>query len=125
MKDILLQAAAKAVNSDPDFKIDVTLVVGGFLITGSISDVKTYFEHNPLTKMMYEHANTSSCDSKEAGTNESGAESTNDLPQYIHLKGAQYFTATGNPIPGNENVFVRLDLDSVHGFSFGRLKSGN
>lgn len=117
MKDIILQLAAKQVNDDPAVQTSVTLVVGGFLVSGSLCCVGDFYEHHPLTKLIQSTVD------KTAATDESTSEPTlDDLPNYIHLKDAKYFTPSGNPIPGNQGIYVRIDLESVDGFSFGRLE---
>lgn len=40
---------------------------------------------------------------------------------FIHLRDAKYYLPGVNPIPGNTSVYVRISLESVHGFSFGKL----
>ncbi len=43
-------------------------------------------------------------------------------PNFIHLRDAKYYVlGDNNPIPVNTGVFVRISLESIHGFSFGKL----
>ncbi|MBP0716154.1 hypothetical protein J8I33_22850 [Burkholderia sp. AcTa6-5] len=49
----------------------------------------------------------------------------NDLPppQYIHIKGARFFSNSGNPIPGNGGVWWRGRISEVDGFCLGELSA--
>jgi hypothetical protein len=43
------------------------------------------------------------------------------IPTYIHLRGARFFSPSGQSVPGNEGFFWRGRLDAVDGWSIGVL----
>ena len=118
MKDVILISLIALAESDKQIEQDVTLLVGGFLVSGFVISYKTYSEHNPITsnieKVIEELKETKPIESQQ----------DKHSPNFIHLRDAKYYHTTGNPIPGNTGVYIRIPLSSVHGFSFGKLEIG-
>jgi hypothetical protein len=119
MSDSLLLAVINLAEAEVPVETDVTLVVGGFLISGTAVSAKRYFMHNAVSAMagMMEQVKN------EASRREANRAET-IKKTYIHLKDARYYTPGQNPIPSNTGVFCRISLDAIAGFSFGRLSVG-
>ena len=122
MKDIILTVISKIANNESQPSLDITLCVGGFLISGTIVSYETYMEHNGFTQFLEEVIQSAPKDSDAQSSETNNADAEDDLPDFVHLSNAKYFTPGGNPIPGNEGLFVRVNLESVHSFSFGKLE---
>ena len=119
MKDTLLLVVSNLAEADVPVETDITLVVGGFLISGSVVSAKKYFTHNAVVTMagMIEQIKS---EAARQENNKTEPLKTN----FIHLKDARYYTPGQNPIPSNTGVFCRISLDAISGFSFGRLSVG-
>jgi hypothetical protein len=119
MNDTLLLVVINLAEADVPVETDVTLVAGGFLISGSVVSAKKYFTHNAIVTMagMIEQIKT------EAARQENN-QAEPIKRNFIHLKDARYYTPGQNPIPSNTGVFCRISLDAISGFSFGRLSVG-
>ena len=119
MSDSLLLAVINLAEAEVPVETDVTLVVGGFLISGTAVSAKRYFMHNAVSAM----AGIMEQVKNEATRREANRAETIEKT-YIHLKDARYYTPGQNPIPSNTGVFCRISLDAIAGFSFGRLSVG-
>lgn len=117
MKDVLLLTAIAMVEADEPIEIDVTLVVGGFLISGFIVSLKTYFAHHPVSSEVHKVVERVEAEqiTTEKGQVEPGTRN------FIHLRDAKYYTPGQKPIPSNTGVYCRVQLESVLAFSFGKL----
>jgi hypothetical protein len=112
-----------------DIENGVTLLVGGFLVSGTMISGPKYFEG-----IGAEYAAAASAQGQE------GAESfkqtfaqigdfskppadNSDAPPfaYIHLKDARFFHNSGQPIPANHAVWWRGRLSEVAGFIIGNI----
>jgi len=114
MKDGLLVGLIAMAGGDAPHEQDITLIVGGFLVSGFVVTHEKYMEHHQ-TMIMSEAALKEFC----------GQELDEDAPNFIHLLDAKYFTPGQPPTPTNMNIYCRIALDSVQGFSLGKLESGN
>jgi hypothetical protein len=119
MNDSLLLVVINLAEADVPVETDITLVVGGFLISGSVVSAKKYFTHNAVVAMagMIEQI-------KSDAARQENNQAKTAKPDFIHLKDARYYTPGQNPIPSNTGVFCRISLDAISGFSFGRLSVG-
>lgn len=120
MKDILLLTAIEIAEAEEPVETDITLVVGGFLISGFVISAKKYFTHHPLSdefNKVFERVKT------EQAATEGVRQEECEQRSFIHLRDAKYFTPGQNPIPGNIGVHCRVKIESVLGFSFGLLKA--
>jgi hypothetical protein len=115
MKDLLLTTLISTAEADEPTETDITLVVGGFLVSGLVISAKKYMEHHPITKVFWETLEKAR---SEMPPPEEGEDTS---PNFIHLRDAKFFTPGGNPIPQNQPIYWRGPLESVHGFSFGVL----
>lgn len=117
MKDVLLLSAIAMAEAEEPVEIDITLVVGGFLISGFVISAKTYFAHHPLSAEF--HKAVEQIEAERITTEEEQKEP--ETRNFIHLRDAKYYTPGQNPIPGNTGVYCRVQLESVLAFSFGKL----
>lgn len=118
MKDVMLVALAVFANSETPMEHDVTLNVGGFLLSGTVIGYKNYVQHNETINAI-ETALTKLRETKPVTESD---EDIDDSPNFIHLRDAQYFLPGNQPVPGSQGLFVRVPIESVCSFSFGRLK---
>ncbi|WP_196482435.1 gas vesicle accessory protein GvpU [Burkholderia pseudomultivorans] len=127
--DWFLQSLVSIVNRTPG-TFGITLNVDGQLISGQLVGGKQYFEGfadafagalndvdgaEGVRSFLASHGNIYS-DEDDA---------PNDIPppQFIHVKGARFFSNSGNPIPGNGGVWWRGRISEVDGFCLGELSA--
>lgn len=115
MKDFVLVSLITLAEAESPLEHGVTLIVGGFLVSGFVVSYEKYMQHNPTTQSIETALQTVIPDSADTTKNECN---------FIHLRDAKYFTPGANPIPENMGLFIRLSLDSIQGFSIGILKPG-
>jgi len=125
-KDWFLQNLVNMVNSG-GFSLDITLNVGGFLVSGQMIGGKAYFEgfgsdfasaiENPKIAASIEAAFAKN------GEIYSLEGEMPPSPSYIHIMNARFFNTNGNPIPDNRGVWWRGRLSQVDGFSLGSLSA--
>jgi hypothetical protein len=115
MKDELLLVLISLAEVEEPIETDVTLLVGGFLVSGFIVSAKKYMEHHVVTKRISRLR-------EQIRSTTPAAEDGEDTPlNFIHLRDAKFYTPGGPPIPQNKSIFWRGCLESVHGFSLGVL----
>lgn len=115
MKDGLLVSLVGIAEGEEPFEIDVTLLVGGFLVSGSIVSAEKFMENHPASRPFWQQV-------KEIRADASKADNAVDATRhFIHLRDARFYTPGEAPIPDNEGVYWRAPLESVQGFNFGLL----
>lgn len=114
MKDVMLVSLIALAEAETPIEHDVTLLVGGFLVSGSVMSFKKYLEH---------HQTTSGIGAAMEEIDTANPEPPKKTYNFIHLRDAKYYLPGANPIPGNMSLIVRISLESVHGFSFGKFVS--
>ncbi len=112
MKDLILLSLIISAEADPPMEQDVTLLVGGFLVSGFVISYDKYVQH---------HETIATIESAIQKVKAENPEPTEKTTNFIHLRDAKYYTPGGAPIPGNTGVFVRLSLESIRGFTLGSL----
>jgi hypothetical protein len=119
MKDgILVYIATLAENKTP-FEQGITLIVGGFLVSGYIISYEKYLQQDQITGQVGKAL--AKISNSETGTDDELADNTIN---FIHLRDAKYFSSgDNNLISGNLGVFVRIALSSVHGYHLGVLNA--
>lgn len=128
-KDILLETLIDFVEKIPGAKdaksaFYVTLTVGGVIISGRICDKVEFWKHHPLSENIWDTWEKADA-SKKASTAANSAEDDEPERVFIHLADAKYFSPGQGPIPTDgPGVYWRGKLESVHGFSFGKLEIG-
>jgi hypothetical protein len=125
-KDWFLQFLVNTANKS-QFEMEITLNVGGFLISGTLSGVKQYFAD----------FGADFATSFDAGKGSEGIKATfrkigdecscvsnaepAESPSYIHLKDARFFDAQGHSMQGGRGVWWRGRISEVQGFFPGAL----
>jgi hypothetical protein len=127
-KDWFLQFLVNMANKS-QFELQLTLNVGGFLVSGTLAGVKQYFADFGADFAKSFDAGKGTEEIKETFkkvgdecscvSNAEPAES----PSYIHLKDARFFDAQGHSIAGNRSVWWRGRISEVQGFVPGTLSS--
>lgn len=126
-KDWFLQFLANLANRNR-FELDITLTVGGILISGTLVGVREYFD--ALSTYFASPFDDSGKNSevlnqtfKEIGdqcTCVSPSEQT-DSPSYIHLKNANFSDSQGRPLSGDGGIWWRGRISEVQGFAPGKF----
>ncbi|MGN7918260.1 hypothetical protein [Lysobacter sp. 22409] len=116
-RDIVLEVVADTATQDGAPEVQVTLLVAGVLISGTVVSFKRYAQHHPITARIHEAVEgLAARASNEEGTVRPGP------PLYLHLKDAIYYTP-GAPqaFPSDRGVFCRVALKDVSAFNFGNV----
>lgn len=116
--DPILIATIALAEADPATEADVTLVAGGFLISGFVISFQKYMKHHVIVEGT---ARALARVSEEDPANKDEPEASGR--NFIHLRDAKYYMPGAPAVPGNTGVFCRIRLDAVTGFSFGKLES--
>jgi hypothetical protein len=127
-KDWFLQFLVNLANKN-QFELDITLTVGGLLISGTLAGVRQYFDDlgayfaSPFeNKQSSEIVSTTFQKIGDQCACVSPSEQT-ETPSYIHLKNARFFDAQGKPLGPVEGTWWRGRLSEVQGFSPGKLQT--
>lgn len=109
------------------FELEITLNVGGLLISGTLAGVKKYFagfgenfaasigaskESEEIMTTFKKIGDECACVSHPEQT---------DAPSYIHLKNARFFATDGKMIEGDSGIWWRGRISEVQGFVLGSL----
>jgi hypothetical protein len=110
--DWLLQMIVNTTNTN-DSVHPITLLVGGFLVSGELVSGKRFFAEalklDEIGKRLFP-------DVKEDEEPPASA-----LTSYIHLRNARVFHPAGPAVPANEAIWFRVRLAEVAGFTIGFL----
>ena len=119
--DRFLQTLVSIVNQT-NVGVEITLSVGGLLITGELVSVKNYFEGvaremistraDFATKEAFQMSFRHACNQYEPESEDSN--DNQPLPTYIHLKNAKPLQADGL---SHKGMWWRSRLSAVDGFS--------
>jgi len=125
-KDWFLQFLVNTANKS-QFELEITLNVGGILVSGTLASVKQYFADFGADFAALFDAGKGSEEIK-ATFKKIGDECAcvsnaepSESPSYIHLKDCRFFDAQGNSIEGNRGVWWRGRISEVQGFVPGTL----
>jgi hypothetical protein len=125
-KDWFLQFLVNLANKNR-FELDITLTVGGILISGTLVGVRQYFDElsaffansfdsgkNPevIKETFKQIGDQCACVSPSEQT---------ETPSYVHLKNVNFLDAQSKLIPGNEGLWWRGRISEVQGFTPGKL----
>jgi len=118
MKDSMLLMAIILAEQEPPKETDITLFVGGFLVSGYIISKKKYCTHHPISEGVSEIL-------EKARKSELPEDIVEDIVEdkvrnFIHLRDAKIFIPGQIPIPGN---YCRIQLESISAFFFGTLNT--
>lgn len=127
-KDWFLQFLVNLANKNL-FELDITLTVGGLLISGTLTGVRQYFDDlgayfaSPFdTKGNSATISTTFQKIGDQCACVSPSEQT-ETPSYIHLKNARFYNGQGKPLGPESGTWWRGRLAEVQGFSPGKLPS--
>ncbi len=127
-KDWFLQFLVNLANRK-HFELDLTLTVGGILISGTLVGVRQYFDDlsNYFAGPFTSGSNSDEIKDtfKKIGeqcTCVSSTEQT-ETPSYIHMKNVDFFNGQGKLLSGKEGIWWRGRLSEVQGFTPGRLSN--
>ena len=125
MHDSLLEHVIALAEEDTPIEAEVTLIVGGMLVTGHVIGYDAYMAHHPLTKAFLEASSEDEdeadaeedvgTDGEEADDDSDEEEDFDDEGAYVHLRDA-HCHAPGQAPAGNAS-FYRIALSDVSGFS--------
>ncbi len=125
-KDWFLQFLVNLANKNR-FELDITLTVGGILISGTLVGVRQYFDDlSAYFASPFEsgkHSEGVREIFKKIGdqcTCVSPSEKT-ETPSYIHLRNAVFTDRQGKPISDSSGIWWRGRISEVQGFSPGKL----
>jgi hypothetical protein len=128
--DWFLQHLVELVNSMDGFGFGITLLVDGFLVSGTLISGKKYF--GGFAKDFAQGMADGGGDGKQAResfagfskiyeTKVAGGETSIPGPSYVHLADAHFYDTNGKPVPANRGVWWRGRLSCVSGFTLGSL----
>lgn len=122
-KDWFLQDLIEIANSGK-MSFDITLTVGGFLVSGTLIGGKEYFEgfgEEFSFGLKGEAAEKVKAAFSKNGEMYSTSTGPAMPPSYVHLKNAHFFHTSGTPVPENRGVWWRGRVSEIAGFSLGAL----
>lgn len=115
MRDGILEACVRfAEIQDEPLETSITLLVGGFLVSGQIISKKKFIQLNPLTAWVQDVLETQPQEEQQAPEDDWKR-------RFIHLRNAKYFSPGQPPVPDNEGITCRIKISDVSGFNFGQL----
>jgi len=132
--DWFLEELVARANENGD-GVSITLIMGGFLVSGSLMGGKEYFEalgqemadsakdfvDEPEHAEFYGKSFSQFADIYDEIDGDDEDKKPRPAPSFIHLSNARFYVPGGNPIPGNKGVLWRGRLAQVSGFNIGIL----
>lgn len=122
MHDPLLEHVIALAEEETPVEAEVTLIVGGMLVTGHVIGYDKYMGHHALTQAYSEVEAEEDADVEDAVDAEEGDEDEDedfdDEGAYVHLRDARLH-APGQAPSGTGSVY-RIALADVSGFSLVR-----
>jgi hypothetical protein len=127
--DWFLQTLVNLANTgDGNIEIGMTLLVGGFLVSGKMVGGGKYFDGfaRDLASSLADQTNAEKIRTSFSQFGEIYKTDAVNPPStaYVHLMEARFFNTAGNPIPANRGVWWRGRLAEVSGFMIGILGHG-
>ena len=128
--DWWLQQLVEITNAESFEGVQITLQVGGLLVSGNLVSRDKYFEDG-MAKAPMSPFSTSPDNSRWVVEN-FGAEAFREAEKsyvgpirtwFVHLRDAKVFHPGGAPLPGNQGIWWRGKISAVDGFFFGGLTS--
>ncbi|MDV2684656.1 gas vesicle accessory protein GvpU [Alkalihalophilus lindianensis] len=120
--DSILQFLVRAANKE-NFNVELTLNVGGAIVTGTMVSAKDYF--SSLSERFEGGNEVADILSEQfAKAGEAVDTSEDSKGQFIHMKEAQVYCGDSNPTPSKGEVLWRGKLSAVDGFYLGAASGG-
>jgi hypothetical protein len=122
MYDPLLEHIIDLAEAETPVEAEVTLIVGGMLVTGRVVSEETYMAHHALTRAYLElddeSEDESDVEASDEGDDEDEEDDDDDSDDeivFVHLRNARMH-APGQPA-GGTGAYYRISLADVTGFS--------
>ncbi|ASK62119.1 gas vesicle protein GvpU [Virgibacillus phasianinus] len=118
-KDNILEFFVKAANKH-DFSLDISLLVNGAVISGTMISAKEYFES---LSESFEDGNDIAQALSEQFTkaSESVDSSSDGEAHFIHLKNTHIYCGDSKPTPSKGKILWRGKLNEVDSFFLGKI----
>ncbi|MCM3716104.1 hypothetical protein M3202_18845 [Alkalihalobacillus oceani] len=120
--DNILEYFVQATNKH-DFALDITLNVGGAIVTGTMVSAKHYFSTMSETFAGGNEISHHLSD-QLAQAGEAAKKSEEPSASFIHLKEAKVYCGDSNPTPSEGEVLWRGKLSEIDGFYLGKITGG-
>ena len=116
MKDIMLIVLRTMAQAEPPIEHDVTLLLNGFLVSGSIISYEKYIRHHPVSAEIESMIQQLTVPLEVPDEH---------ILEFLHLRDATFFSGRSGHddiagTMGTRQRFVRISLDAVQGFSLGK-----
>ena len=113
----LVEGIEKDGSAPEDEAVEVTLNVGGLLITGTIISRDAFIEGVELLRNLFGAAE------KGMSEEEKKAMTPGSSRHFIHLKDARFIFPNSDALPQNQGIYWRGRLNRVDGWTLGRMES--
>ncbi|WP_147804075.1 gas vesicle accessory protein GvpU [Alkalicoccus halolimnae] len=120
-KDVILQLLIETVNEYDDYDVPITLNVNGAIVSGTLLSAEAYFKEALEMFDDDTEADNHIYEKLEKATEQLTSGEEPEI-NYIHLKDAKMFDASGSAVPSKGSVMWRGKLKEVDGFFVGKLK---
>lgn len=117
-KDNILEFFVKASNKH-DFSLDITLLVNGAVVSGTMVSAKEYFE--TLSESFEDGNDIAQALSEQLTKAGESVDSNNDEANFIHLKNTQIYCGDSKPTPSKGKILWRGKLNEVDSFFLGKI----
>src|SRR5690625_2955436 len=118
-KDNILEYFVAAANKH-DFELDISLLVKGAIVTGTLTSASHYFDE--LSKSFEDGSDVSKQLGKMLAESGEAAESgDNKEVHYIHLKNTKVYNGDNKPTTSKGNILWRGKLQEVDSFFLGKI----
>ncbi|MFD2924983.1 gas vesicle accessory protein GvpU [Halobacillus naozhouensis] len=118
-KDNILEFFVRASNKH-GFELDISLLVNGAIVSGTMVSAKEYFEH--LSESFEDGSDVSQELSNQLAQAGESAESNNDgEAHFIHLKNTRVYCGDSKPTPSKGKILWRGKLSEVDSFFLGKI----
>ncbi|TDL31891.1 gas vesicle protein GvpU [Jeotgalibacillus sp. S-D1] len=123
MKDNILEFFVQAANKQ-DFTLDITLNVGGAIVTGTMISAKDYFEELSGT---FEDGNEVAQNLSEqlSRAGESVESNDNAEAHFVHMKNTKVYCGDSKPTPSKGKILWRGKLSEIDGFFLGKISDSS
>jgi hypothetical protein len=118
-QDWFLESLVNIAN-ETEVGVDVTLMVGGTVVTGTLASGKQYFEGLAGLKFQGNQEIGDVLKQVFADAGQALQPAGDEPPQYVHLRDARVVTTAGT-LPTNEGMWWRGHLSEVDAFWVGSL----
>lgn len=118
-KDNILESFVKAANNH-SFELDISLIVNGTIVTGTIIAAKDYFEQ--LSESL-ENGNdvAQELSEKFKAAGESADNNNDGEAHFIHMKKTKIYCGDSKPTPSKGDILWRGKLSEVDSFFLGKI----